>query len=177
MASRIGFLPSVGVVVVTAAVGAALVRASGTAAVRRINADLQAGRPPTAGLLQGALTLVSGVMLLTPGFITDATALLLLLPPVRALIHWQLGRWAARHVNVAIGGAPFGPGAPFGVPPGGAAPGWPPRPGSPAPAPGGGEIIEGEVVSRGPARDPDAPGPMDPSSPDAPPALPGGDRE
>ncbi len=62
-----------------------LMRAEGRVALRRLSAAVAAGRPPGREVLDGALVLVGGLLLIVPGFITDVLGLALLLPPGRAL--------------------------------------------------------------------------------------------
>jgi len=91
-------------VILTAAVGAALARAEGLRTVAAIQSSLVAGRTPTNELIEGAMILVAGLTLLTPGFITDAIGLLILFPPTRRPIRrWlvaQLKRHARDHEGI-----------------------------------------------------------------------------
>lgn len=102
----IGLWPTIAIVIATAAIGTALLRRQGLAALGELQARLSQGRDPGATLAHGALILVAGVLLLTPGFFTDAVGFALLVPPVRAgliaalaqritVVHMQ--RQAARH--------------------------------------------------------------------------------
>ena len=68
------------------AAGAWLVKREGLGVVRRFRRQLDAGALPGKELADGVLILFAGALLLTPGFITDCFGLLLLLPPVRAVI-------------------------------------------------------------------------------------------
>lgn len=70
-------------VVLTAVIGAALVRIQGLATLARVRAALAAGALPATELIEGAGILVAGVLLLTPGFITDCAGFALLFPPLR----------------------------------------------------------------------------------------------
>ena len=79
----IGFATTIGLLVLISVVGAWLCKREGLAVVRRIQEQLVERRVPGAPLLDGALVLLAGALLLTPGFLTDAVGLLLLLPPVR----------------------------------------------------------------------------------------------
>ncbi len=97
----IGTWPTVALIVLTAAVGALLVRAQGFAVLRRIQDDLALGIFPAGALFEGAALLVAGVLLLTPGFVTDALGLALLVPPLRR----ALGRILARRAVAVRGGA------------------------------------------------------------------------
>ena len=89
----IGLWPTLGIVIVSAVAGATLMRVQGMQTLDRLRARLEAGEDPSGPLFNGALLLVAGMLLLTPGFFTDALGLLLLLPPVRsALIRHAAGR-------------------------------------------------------------------------------------
>ncbi len=107
----IGLWPTIGIVVATAIAGAALLRAQGTAALGELQRRLDRGEDPTGLLAHGALILVAGVVLLTPGFFTDAVGFALLVPPVRAAVI----RFVAKRVVVvgaqrmARGHGPHGP--------------------------------------------------------------------
>jgi UPF0716 protein FxsA len=90
--SRLGFWNTVGIVVGTAAVGAYFVKQQGLAVWARINRELARGRLPGQALLDGLLILVAGVLLVTPGFVTDVAALILLVPPTRAVVRVLLAR-------------------------------------------------------------------------------------
>jgi UPF0716 protein FxsA len=83
---RIGGWTTLGIVVAVALLGAALARRQGLAMVRRLQGELAAGRAPTRSMGEGALLVAAGALFIFPGFITDALALLCLLPPTRRLI-------------------------------------------------------------------------------------------
>jgi UPF0716 protein FxsA len=86
-------------------VGAWIVKRQGTGTLRRIRAELDAGRVPGAHLVDGGLLLVAGFLLLVPGFITSFFGLLLLLPPVRAFVRRRLGRrFRPRVISYSVGG-------------------------------------------------------------------------
>jgi UPF0716 protein FxsA len=89
---RIGVLPTVGIVLLTALIGASLVSRQGRGAIEAVRAELVAGRFPGPQLAHGAMILVAGALLLTPGFLTDAVGFSLLVPAVRELVR----RWAVR---------------------------------------------------------------------------------
>jgi UPF0716 protein FxsA len=92
----IGLFPTLGIVVLTAIVGTALMRLQGVQALDRLRRSLQEGGDPVGPIAHGALILVAGILLLTPGFFTDAVGLLLLVPSVRA----QVIRWGASRLTV-----------------------------------------------------------------------------
>lgn len=81
----IGALNTVGIIVITAMVGAALAKHQGLAALQRIQRAMQNGEQVGRSLVEGALILVAGVMMLLPGFVTDAVGICLLLAPIRAV--------------------------------------------------------------------------------------------
>jgi UPF0716 protein FxsA len=92
VAEWIGVLNMFGLLILVSVIGVFVVRHQGTGAWRRIRADLDAGRVPGAALVDGALILAAGVLLIIPGFVSDCLGLLLLLPPVRAGVRGVLGR-------------------------------------------------------------------------------------
>jgi UPF0716 protein FxsA len=70
--------------------GGWLAKHQGLGVLRRIQDQVAVGRVPTSHLVDGAILLVAGVLMLAPGFITDAVGLLLLLPPTRAVVRRML---------------------------------------------------------------------------------------
>jgi UPF0716 protein FxsA len=110
----IGVLPTIGLLLLDSILGSALMRSQGRAAWRRFTDATRAGRPPAREVLDGALVLLGGAFLLTPGFITDVFGALLLLPPTRALVRRTLARRLLQRMTASIIGGPtgpFGPGA------------------------------------------------------------------
>ncbi|AAR34135.1 FxsA family protein [Geobacter sulfurreducens] len=89
----IGALPTVALLLVVSLAGAWLVRSQGFVILRRIQDELAMGRLPAAGLLDGALVLLGGLLLLTPGFFSDVVGLFFIIPPTRAVIKQFLGLW------------------------------------------------------------------------------------
>ncbi|KGJ87850.1 FxsA family protein [Thalassotalea sp. ND16A] len=82
----IGVLPTIAIVILTAWVGAAMVRQQGLATYQSVQYKLAQGQMPSEEIIAALLLLVAGVLLLTPGFITDGFGLLLLWPVSRAAI-------------------------------------------------------------------------------------------
>ena len=70
-------------IVITAVLGAFLVRQQGFAVWLRLREDLMVGRLPGTQLVHGAMVLLGGALLLTPGFLTDAVGFALMVPLVR----------------------------------------------------------------------------------------------
>ena len=79
----IGAIPTIGLVVLTAAAGAALVRAQGFSTILQVRRSMEAGEVPAVAIIEGIFLLVAGALLLTPGFLTDAIGFGCLVPPLR----------------------------------------------------------------------------------------------
>lgn len=89
----IGAWPTVGLVLLTAVAGAALLRHQGFATLARAQATLARGEIPAIEMLEGVVVLVGGALLLTPGFFTDTLGLLCLIPSLRRrLVLWVIRR-------------------------------------------------------------------------------------
>jgi UPF0716 protein FxsA len=104
----IGFWWTVALLIADSILGSLLMRAQGRAAWRRFTEATRAGRPPAKEVLDGALVIVGGALLLTPGFITDLFGLALLLPPTRAIVRTVLVRRLGKRMVVSM----TAPGAP-----------------------------------------------------------------
>ncbi len=112
MGSAIGFWKSIGVVVLTALIGTALLQQQGLATLRKAQASLNENRFPMDEVFDGLCLIFAGALLLTPGFFTDAVGLLMFVPPFRAVLRRALGRFLATRGHVEVYGAGFsaGPG-------------------------------------------------------------------
>ncbi|MFD1697431.1 FxsA family protein [Roseibium aestuarii] len=84
--SAIGALPTILLTVVTAFAGLVMLRTQGVSLLMRIQSEMNAGRVPGRDMIHGALMVVASVLLLIPGFASDAVGLLLFVPPVRDMI-------------------------------------------------------------------------------------------
>lgn len=82
----IGLWPTLAIVILTAITGSLLLRSQGVQTLGRLQSSISEGRNPMDPIAHGAMMLVSAVLLLTPGFFTDAVGLLLLVPPVRSYL-------------------------------------------------------------------------------------------
>ena len=96
----IGVLDTLVLLLLVSVVGAWLAKREGIGVVRRMRAALNAGRVPGAELVDAFLILLAAALMLTPGFLTDIVAILLLLPPVRAVVRRQLRRIFARRIGI-----------------------------------------------------------------------------
>jgi len=126
-------------VVLTALVGLLLVRAEGRHTMAKIQRKTAQGELPANELIDGALLLVAGVALLTPGLVTDVLGLLLVIPLTRYPIRLAVKKWVVVPYadaksrgfvtgNVYVGGFPDEDGTPGASPPG-SGPGGPGSPG------------------------------------------------
>ena len=121
----IGVLPTIALLLADALLGAALFRHEGRRAWQALRVALTERRVPGREVADGALVVLGGALLITPGFVTDVFGVLCLLPPTRAILRRLLTGVATRQL---LGGAarPTPPST------------TPPRPSS--------EVIEGEIV-------------------------------
>ncbi len=92
LGDRLGFAATVALVLFTGVVGATLAKLEGLRVMREWQEALGAGKMPTDGVMGGLLILVGGVLLVTPGVLTDLTGFLLLIPPTRRLVMKVLRR-------------------------------------------------------------------------------------
>lgn len=99
--TTIGIWPTIAIVVATAFIGSWLVSRQGRATWLQFRTELSNGGVPTKPLVHGAMILVAGALLLTPGFLTDIVGLALLVPAVReALRVWGSQRLASKWVVI-----------------------------------------------------------------------------
>ena len=105
----IGVLPTLALLLADALLGSMLLKHQGRGAWRRFNEARAARRFPGREVVDGALIIVGGTLLLTPGFLTDIAGLFLLVPPTRAITRRLLKRLAiGRFTVVSVGGpGPF----------------------------------------------------------------------
>lgn len=106
----IGALNTVGLVLLTAVIGAALLRQQGLATLLKANQRLNSGELPAKEVAEGLILAVGGALLLTPGFVTDTIGFLCLIPGSR---HW-LAAQALKRMVVAGQRGPFEGQGPFG---------------------------------------------------------------
>jgi UPF0716 protein FxsA len=84
VAQAIGVLNAIGILLLLSLAGAWLAKREGFLVLSRMREQLDAGRTPTNEVIDGGLVLAGGLLLLVPGFVTDAFGLLLIFPPTRA---------------------------------------------------------------------------------------------
>jgi UPF0716 protein FxsA len=145
VAKAIGLLWAILIALATSAVGLWLLRREGARGWRRFRTAVNEGRPPGREGVDGVVGLLGALLLLSPGFISDAVGLLLLAPPIRAAARAGVRRAAESRISPSVAGQVFGPrfvrakrGGTATVPPVAAEP--------PAPPAGPPQAIEGEIV-------------------------------
>ncbi|HWU63429.1 MAG TPA: FxsA family protein [Ensifer sp.] len=107
----IGVLPVIGLIFLSSAIGGVLLRIQGIGVLRKLSRELDAGRLPARELIHGAMIVLAGLFLLTPGFVTDILGLLLFIPAVRD------AAWLLIKDRIVVSGvfrtASRGPASPF----------------------------------------------------------------
>jgi UPF0716 protein FxsA len=103
--AAIGVLNTVGLLILSSVVGAWLMKREGLGVVRRMQLAVGEGRVPGKELVDAFLILFGGALMVAPGFLTDALGMLLLLPPVRAIVR----RILRRRFTVRVLGTGAGP--------------------------------------------------------------------
>ncbi|MFS0646760.1 FxsA family protein [Siminovitchia sp. 179-K 8D1 HS] len=101
----IGSFATVALIILTGILGAVLAKKEGLGIIRKMQEQVRFGQPPGDALLEGFCILIGGLLLLMPGFITDAAGLILLFPPARKLFKPLLLKWfknwvSKRHIYI-----------------------------------------------------------------------------
>jgi UPF0716 protein FxsA len=99
LAQLTGVAATILIVLSTGVLGGILARAEVVRVLARIQEDLRAQRMPGNSLIEGAMILVAGALLVTPGIITDAVGFLILLPPTRVLLRDVLKYWLKKKID------------------------------------------------------------------------------
>ncbi len=105
--SAIGVLPTIAILIVDSIIGTLLLRHQGRSAWRNFTGALEQSRMPHREIFDGAMVILGGALLLTPGFITDIFGLVCLLPPTRAVL-WQFTK------RLTVARVSFGPRVAYG---------------------------------------------------------------
>ena len=107
----IGWLPALVLLIGTSLFGIQTMRLEGRAALARVSLAISDRRAPARAAIDGALGFLGGVLLVIPGFVTDAIGVLLLLPASRRLVRrWISRHYAARVIDFVTATARFAPG-------------------------------------------------------------------
>ena len=96
--SKIGIVPTFGIILVTGILGAWLTKFQGMRTLARYQQAMAEGRLPHEEVMDGLMILLAGAVLLTPGFLTDAVGFSLLIPGVRAVVR----KWLAHYLKGKI---------------------------------------------------------------------------
>ena len=117
LGDKIGLAPTLGIIVLTAILGAYLTKSQGIKALNNYQQALAQGKLPHEEVMDGLMILIAGAVLLTPGFLTDAIGFSLLIPPfrkvVKAIVKERLkGRVNVVSQNVNAATQPFSQGGP-----------------------------------------------------------------
>ena len=98
--SWLGVFPTIALLLLVSALGAVVVKREGLRVLRRMQEQVTAGRMPSNEILDGVCLLLAGLLLVVPGFVTDAIGLLFLLPPFRLLLRSALRRRNGRKLRI-----------------------------------------------------------------------------
>jgi len=143
---QIGILATIGIVIATAIAGTALVRHQGFSTLQKARAEMDQNRLPADQMAEGLAILVAGVLLLTPGFLTDAMGFALLIPPVRRAIIAFVGKSVAARFTVVDMPGDIRGGTVHGSMHRGPTRSGPSHSGPGRPASRGDDVIDGEAV-------------------------------
>ena len=97
--SQWGLWPAIGAVFATAVSGSILIRHQGVAVLRGFQDEVAAGRFPARQVFDGLCLLITGTLLLLPGFITDAVGFILLVPVIRHFVMSNLTSRIQAHTS------------------------------------------------------------------------------
>ncbi|WP_180899395.1 FxsA family protein [Martelella soudanensis] len=88
----IGLFPTLGLIMLTAVIGAILLRIQGFSVLQRLNQDARDGGNPGRDLVHGGMIVLAGILLLLPGFVSDICGFLLFIPPLRDFVWKRMSR-------------------------------------------------------------------------------------
>lgn len=95
----IGVLPTIAFIILTGVIGAYLAKREGMQTLRKAQEQLSRGQIPGEAVLDGICIMAGGVLLITPGFITDIIGFLMLFPYTRKLFKWMMKKGFKRWIN------------------------------------------------------------------------------
>lgn len=91
---------TIGLTLITGVVGASLARRQGWSVIRRIQSEMSAGKMPTSSIVDAVMILIAGLLLMTPGILTDVFGFSLLIPVCRRFYQLIVTEWIRRNVQV-----------------------------------------------------------------------------
>jgi UPF0716 protein FxsA len=95
----IGVFPTIACIILTGVIGAYLAKKQGMETIRKAREQLRMGQIPGEAVLDGICILIGGVLLITPGFITDILGFLLLFPVTRKPCKWGIKKYLWKRMN------------------------------------------------------------------------------
>jgi len=98
----IGAMPTIILVVLTAVIGAGLLRQQGLSTLARLQQNMGQGKIPAQEMIEGVLLAVGGALLMTPGFVTDTMGFLCLLPFSRTFIAKNIMKRSADKLKAGV---------------------------------------------------------------------------
>ena len=96
---HIGFLPTFFLIVITGVLGAYLTKTQIQKIWKQLRVELSSGMMPGNTILEGIVVLIGGILLLVPGYLSDITGLLLLIPFIRRKARWLIYLWLRNQFN------------------------------------------------------------------------------
>ena len=102
VAGSVGVANTIGLLIAVSLLGAWLAKREGIGVLGRIQLALDRGQTPGTELVDGGLILLAGALMIAPGFISDVLALLLLLPPTRAVVRIPVLRYVTKRGRIAV---------------------------------------------------------------------------
>lgn len=95
----IGVWPTIGLIILTGILGGWLAKRQGAEVIRLAQIQMRNGDVPSSAILDGICVLAGGILLITPGFITDASGFLLLIPKTRAVIKMWMRKGVRKMIH------------------------------------------------------------------------------
>lgn len=95
----IGIIPTIFMIIATGIAGAWLAKKQGMEAIRKVQREISFGNIPGDAIIDGLCVLVGGLLLLSPGFLTDLTGFVLLIPATRKFVKPLLQKWMSRLID------------------------------------------------------------------------------
>lgn len=100
--SLLGLFPTLISILLTAVIGAILVRQQGFKVLNDAREQSARNEVPVTAVIHGVFILAAGLLLLTPGFVTDTIGFLFLIPPVRLLLAGKIWSWISANMDVTV---------------------------------------------------------------------------